>query len=616
METDQKTPDVEKLDHIRHSLAHLLAAAVLKEFPDAKFGIGPVIDNGFYYDFELPSAITPDNLKIFEKIMRKMISEKLPFSGKKVDVTEVKEMFKDQPFKLDLIKELEEKGEDITVYITGESDSKKSVFIDLCRGGHVKDASEIPADAFKLDKIAGAYWRGDEKNPMLQRIYGLAFTNKKELEEYLRLLEEAKKRDHKKLGKELDLFVFSDLVGPGLPIYTFKGTIVRREIINFSNELQKEIGYQEVHTPNINKADLFKVSGHYEKYRDDMLKVVSNYTKEEYFLKPMNCPQHTQVYASRLRSYKDLPIRIADFANLYRDEKPGELSGLTRLRSFCQDDGHSFCRPDQIKDEFQSVLGAIKKALAVYKMDYYIRLSLWDPNKPEKYLGEPTIWEKSQAILKEILEENKLTYTIGIGEAAIYGPKMDIITKDSLNREWQISTIQLDFIMPNRFGLKYIDQDGSEKTPVMIHRAIVGSPERFMGILIEHYAGNFPVWLAPVQVAVVPVSEKTFKYGKEIYEKLLTKNIRAEFYNPNESLGKRIRAAEMMKVPYILVAGEKEEHEGMVNMRNQKDGTSSSSSKVLRKEVSENEKKNTEETEIKLERFIEKIEREIRERAR
>ena len=603
METDQKTPETEKLDHIRHSLAHLLAAAVLKEFPDAKFGIGPVIDNGFYYDFELPSAITPENLKIFEKNMRKMISEKLPFSGKKVDVAEVKEMFKDQPFKLDLIKELEEKGEDITVYITGESDPKKSVFIDLCRGGHVKDASEIPADAFKLDKIAGAYWRGDEKNPMLQRIYGLAFTNKKELEEYLRLLEEAKKRDHKKLGKELDLFVFSDLVGPGLPIYTFKGAIVRREIINFSNELQKEIGYQEVHTPNINKADLFKVSGHYEKYRDDMLKVVSNYTKEEYFLKPMNCPQHTQIYASRLRSYKDLPIRIADFANLYRDEKPGELSGLTRLRSFSQDDGHCFCRPDQIKDEFQSVLGAVKKALAVYKMDYYIRLSLWDPNKQEKYLGEPSIWEKSQAILRDILEENKLTYTIGIGEAAIYGPKMDVMTKDSLGREWQISTIQLDLIMPNRFGLTYIDQDGTEKTPVMIHRAIIGSPERFMGILIEHFAGAFPVWLAPIQVAVIPVSEKTFRYGKEIYEKLFTKNIRAEFYDPNESLGKRIRAAEMMKVPYILVAGEKEECEGMVNMRNRKDGASS-------------EQKNTEETEIKLERFIEKIEREIRERSR
>ena len=596
MQTDPKTDD--KLEYIRHSLAHLLAAAVLKEFPDAKLGIGPVIESGFYYDFELPRPIIPEDLKTFEKTMRKLAAEHLPFAGKKVSAIEAKKIFKDQPLKLELINELEEKGEDISIYETG------TVFSDLCRGGHVENTKEIPADAFKLDKIAGAYWRGDEKNPMLQRIYGLAFGSKKELEDYLKLLEEAKKRDHKKLGKELDLFIFSDLVGPGLPIYTFKGTIIRREIINFSNELQKEIGYQEVHTPNINKADLFKVSGHYEKYKADMLRVASNYTKEEYYLKPMNCPQHTQVYASHLRSYKDLPIRIADFANLYRDEKPGELSGLTRLRSFCQDDGHSFCRPDQIKEEFRSVLGAIEKALAVYKMDYYIRLSLWDPGQPEKYLGEPAVWEKSQAILKDILEETKLTYITSVGEAAIYGPKMDIITKDSLGREWQISTIQLDLIMPSRFGLKYIDQDGNEKTPVMVHRALVGSPERFMGILIEHYAGNFPVWLAPTQVAVVPVSEKTLKYGKEIYETLCAKNIRAEWSEPDESLGKRIRAAEMMKIPYILVIGEKEEREGMVNIRNRKN------------EKSPDENASTEETEMKMERFIEKIEREIRERTR
>lgn len=603
-------PKIAELEHIRHSLAHLLAAAVLKEFPDAKLGIGPVIESGFYYDFELPRSIAPDDLGTFEKTMRKLATEHLSFVEKKVSANEAKNIFKNQPFKLELIKELEEKGEDITIYITGEiglresaSSPQKSAFMDLCRGKHVENTKEIPTDAFKLDKIAGAYWRGDEKNPMLQRIYGLAFTSKEELEEYLKLLEEAKKRDHKKLGKELDLFVFSDLIGPGLPIYTFKGAAIRREIINFSDELQKEIGYREVHTPNINKADLFKVSGHYEKYKADMLRVTSNYTKEEYYLKPMNCPQHTQVYASHLRSYKDLPIRIADFANLYRDEKPGELSGLTRLRAFSQDDGHCFCRPDQIKEEFRSVLGVIKKALAVYKMDCYIRLSLWDPAQPEKYLGEPAIWEKSQTILKEILEENKLAYIIGVGEAAIYGPKMDVITKDSLGREWQISTIQLDLIMPNRFGLTYIDQDGSEKTPIMIHRALIGSPERFMGVLIEHYAGNFPVWLAPTQVAVVPVSEKTLKYGKEIYGRLLTKNIRTEWSEPTESLGKRIRAAEMMKIPYILVIGEKEEREGMVNMRSRKDGTTS-------------EPKNAEEIEIKLEKFIEKVERETRERTR
>jgi len=579
--------DKPNLEHIRHSLAHLLAAAVLKEFPDAKLGVGPVIETGFYYDFELPRSLTPDDLKTFEKTMRGFINKKLPFTGEEVSAAEAKKRFAQQPFKLDLINEFSTDGKTLTVYHTGD------VFSDLCRGGHAENTSEIPADAFKLDKIAGAYWRGDAKNPMLQRIYGLAFTSKEELKKYLELVEEAKKRDHKKLGKELDLFIFSDLVGPGLPIYTFKGAIVRREIINFSNELQKEIGYQEVHTPNINKAELFKISGHYEKYKADMLKVTSNYTKEEYYLKPMNCPQHTQVYASRMRSYKDLPIRIADFANLYRDEKPGELSGLTRLRCFCQDDGHCFCRPDQIEEEFESVLGAIKKALSVYKMDYYIRLSLWDPNQPEKYLGEPAVWEKSQEILKGILEKNKLSYTIGVGEAAIYGPKMDIITKDSLGREWQISTIQLDLIMPSRFGLKYIDQDGSEKTPVMIHRALVGSPERFLGILIEHYAGSFPVWLAPVQVTVLPLSEKILDYGNKVFSLLKDKGARAEFSDANESLAKRIRAAEVMKIPYIIVVGEKEAAAGTVAVRSRKDGT-----QVV----------------ITLDEFIEKIKREIKDR--
>jgi threonyl-tRNA synthetase len=306
------------------------------------------------------------------------------------------------------------------------------------------------------------------------------------------------------------------LIGPGLPIYTDKGATIRREIINYSNELQSAIGYQEVHTPNINKADLFKVSGHYEKFEGDMLKVVSHYTDEEYFLKPMNCPQHTQIFSSTTRSYKDLPLRISDFANLYRDEKPGELSGLMRLRCFCQDDGHCFCREDQIKAEFSSVLGAIKKAMQTYGMKYKIRLSLWDPKTPEKYLGKPAVWKKSQKLLEEILIENKIEYSIGIGEAAMYGPKMDLMAKDSLGREWQISTIQLDFIMPDRFELNYIDEKGKKHTPVMIHRAITGSPERFLGILIEHYAGHFPLWLSPVQVEVIPISEKFEKYGKEI----------------------------------------------------------------------------------------------------
>ncbi len=458
-----------------------------------------------------------------------------------------------QPYKVELAQELKVAGE------TAVSFYRSGNLTDLCRGPHLADTQEI--GEFKLLSVAGAYWRGDEKNKMLQRIYGTCFATQHELAEYLAKLAEAKKRDHRKLGKELDLFVFSELVGPGLPLYTHRGTTVLNEIIKYSRELQTGIGYQEVLTPNINKAELFKVSGHYEKYKDSMLRVVSNYSEEEYYLKPMNCPQHTQIYASQLRSYRDLPVRIADFANLYRDEKPGELSGLTRLRAFRQDDGHCFCREDQIKQEFLSVLGVIKQALQTYQMDYYVRLSLWDPEHKEKYLGEAAVWEKSQTLLKEILDENKIEHQIGLGEAAIYGPKMDLISRDSLGREWQISTIQLDFIMPQRFGLTYIDADGSQKTPVMIHRAIV-----------EHYGGAFPTWLAPVQAQVVTVSEKFNAYGQKVQQALAVAGLRAELDDGDESLGKKIRLAEKMKVPYILVVGEKEEQADTVSVRGRGQG--------------------------------------------
>ena len=548
------------IDKIRHSLAHLLAVAIKAKYPETKLGIGPTIENGFYYDFDFGATVPAENdLLELEKDMRALVSQNIAFVREEISTDEVRQIFADEPYKLELIDDLEKSGEKISIYRSHD-------LVDLCAGPHVASTNEIARDAFRLTRVAGAYWRGEEKNKMLTRIYGVAFTNKGELDNYLDLLAKAEKRDHKKLGKELDLFIFSELVGPGLPIYTFKGATVRREIVNFSNELQREIGYQEVHTPNINKAELFKVSGHYEKYKDDMLKVTSNYTKEEYFLKPMNCPQHTQVYASKMRSYKDLPIRIADFANLYRDEKPGELSGLTRLRAFAQDDGHCFCRPDQIKEEFESVLGAIKKALTTYGMDYYIRFSTWDSEHPEKYLGEPATWEMAQEKLKEILVDNKIEYQEGPGEAAIYGPKMDFISRDSLGREWQISTIQLDLIMPERFGLKYIDDDGKEKTPVMIHRAIVGSPERFLGILIEHYAGAFPTWLAPVQVKILPISEKQLAYAQEVFTSLKENNIRVELDESNETLGKKIRNAKMQKLPYLIVLGEKEMEEKMVTV--------------------------------------------------
>lgn len=402
---------------------------------------------------------------------------------------------------------------------------------------------------------------------MLTRIYGLAFNTKEELDDYLKMMLEAEKRDHRKIGKEQNLFVFSELIGPGLPLYTAKGAVIRREIVKYTNELQSAIGYQEVHTPNMNKAELFKVSGHYEKYKEDMMRVVSNYSDEEYFLKPMNCPHHTQIYASQAKSYRDLPVRISDFANLYRDERPGELSGLTRLRCFCQDDGHCFCREDQIKEEFLSVLGIIKEAMATYGMPYKIRLSLWDPKKPEKYLGEPAIWEKSQKLLTEILIENKIEFISAEGEAAIYGPKMDLISRDSLGREWQLSTIQLDFIMPGRFKLVYTDSDGKEKTPVMIHRAIIGSPERFMGIIIEHYAGAFPVWLSPIQVKIVSVAETHIAASQKLAAELKAAGIRVEVDEANETVGNKIRKAVSEKVPYMLVIGDKEMNSELLSVR-------------------------------------------------
>ena len=547
-----------QIEKMRHSLSHIMASAVTEIWPKTKLGMGPAIENGFYYDFQLPKPLEENDLEKIEEKMKELISQKLKFEKQNITKRRAKKLFAIQPYKLDLIKELP--GENVSIYKTGE-------FVDLCKGPHIKSTKEIIPNIFKLTKPAGAYWKGNEKNKMLTRIYGLAFETEKELMDYLNMLTEAEKRDHRKLGEKLDLFVISELVGPGLPLYTFKGTVILKEIINYCNELQEKIGYQEVQTPSMNRAELFKISGHYDKYKDDMFKVSSHYTKEEYFLKPMNCPQHTQIFASRPRSYKDLPIRIADFSQLHRDEKTGELSGLTRLRGFRQDDGHCFCREDQIKDEFKSVLSIIEKAMKTYGMDYKIRLSLWNPKQPKKYLGEPKVWKKSQQMLEEILVENKIEYFKAVGEAAIYGPKMDLISRDSLGREWQLSTIQLDFIMPERFGLKYIDSDGKEKTPVMVHRAIVGSPERFLGVLIEHYAGAFPVWLSPIQTAIIPISEKHNEYAQKIEKELKENKIRVEVKNENETLGKKIREAEMQKIPYLLVVGDKEIEAKTISVR-------------------------------------------------
>ncbi len=548
----QNMEKADKLSNIRHTLAHLLAASVRELYPGAQNAIGPAVDDGFYQDFGLPSPISLENLPKIEKKMRELLKTWKEFEKKDVTPEEAKKEFAWNPYKVELIEEFAKEGKNLTFYTSGG-------FVDLCKGGHLeKPNKELPADAFKLDRVAGAYWRGDEKNKMLTRIYGLAFETKEELEKHINQREEAKKRDHRKIGRELDLFVFSELVGVGMPLFTPKGNVVREQIIGFSRELNNELGFGEVHTPNINKGELFKISGHYEKYKEDMLSVSSQYVSDEMFLKPMNCPQHTQIFASQPRSYRDLPIRYSDFAVLYRDERPGEMSGLTRLRSFSQDDGHTFCREDQIKDEISSILSAVQKALKTYKIDYWMRLSLRDPNKKEKYLGDDNVWEKSQSIMRELLKEKNIKNKEAEGEAAFYGPKIDIMAIDAIGRQWQISTVQLDFNQPARFKLEYTADDGTKKTPVMIHRALIGSPDRFMGILIEHYTGAFPLWLAPVQVKVIPVRENHNEYAKEIAEMLKENNIRVELDDKDGNLGGKVRDAKNNKIPYWIVIGDKE----------------------------------------------------------
>ncbi|MBI4122317.1 MAG: threonine--tRNA ligase [Parcubacteria group bacterium] len=577
-----------QLEKIRHSLAHLLAATVRELYPGAKNAIGPSIDDGFYQDFELPQPITDGELAKIEKAMKKKLKEWKSFDRREVTPAEAKQEFSWNEYKCELIDEFAKDAKQLTFYtING--------FIDLCKGGHAEHpAQEIAPDAFKLDRIAGAYWRGDEKNKMLTRIYGLAFATKAELDAHLLQREEAKKRDHRKLGKDQGLFVFSDLVGPGLPLYTPKGNAVRNEIIKYSRELNKKLGFGEVHTPNINKAELFRLSGHYDAYKEDMLSVRSQYVSDEMFLKPMNCPQHTQIYASELRSYRDLPVRYADFAVLYRDERPGELSGLTRLRAFSQDDGHIFCREDQISDEISAILDAIKEALATYRIDYWMRLSLRDPNNKAKYLGEDATWERSQKELRQLLIDKNIPYKEAEGEAAFYGPKIDIMAVDALGRQWQISTAQLDFVQPSRFKLEYVGEDGSRKTPVMIHRALVGSPDRFLGILIEHYAGAFPVWLAPQQVRIASVAERHIPFCVKLREQMMAQGIRTYLDDSNESVGKKIRNAEKMKVPYTLVVGDKEQESGSlaIRVRGQKDTTESSTADFMEKVKKESADRN------------------------
>lgn len=550
--------DPKKLDLLRHSTAHVLAAAIYELFPDAKFGIGPAVENGFYYDLDLPRTLIPEDLANIEAKMSEIIKANHPFERQEISRAEAQKLFQKagQIYKVELLKEMPD--ETVSIYRTGK-------FVDLCRGPHLDSTGEIRA--FKLLKIAGAYWKGDEKNKMLQRVYGTAFADRKGLAQYLHQLEEAKKRDHRKLGKELDLFVFSDLVGKGLPLFTPKGALVRRLICEFVESLQSQQGIAQVWTPQFSRAELFQTSGHYAKYRENMFRVHSNYSEEEFYLKPMNCPQHTQIYASRQRSYKDLPIRLADFAMLYRDEKPGELSGLTRTRAFSQDDCHIFCTEDQVEAEMNKALDMTKTIMDTYGFSYKYRLSTKDPKSPEKYLGDAKTWDKAEKICAKVLKERKIEYFIGEGEAAFYAPKLDLIATDSLGREWQLSTLQVDFFLPERFDLTYKDAAGQDRRPVMLHRAISGSPERLMAILLEHYAGAWPVWLSPVQVKILPVAEKFNDSAEGLAEKLRQNQIRPEVDQQNESVGKKIRQAQLEKVPYMIVFGEKELTTGKLAIR-------------------------------------------------
>ncbi|MFW0837658.1 MAG: threonine--tRNA ligase [Candidatus Komeilibacteria bacterium] len=558
--------DKPDINTIRHSTAHLLAAAIHQLYPEAKFGVGPVVDNGFYYDIDLGdnNLSTADFTRI-EKIMRQMIKKNIPYIREELALDKAIKFFQKikQPFKVELLKDLKNKG---TTAVDGEAEPLKADepvsiyhsgdFVDLCRGPHVNSSSQL--GIFKLTKVAGAYWRGDDNNSMLTRIYGVAFTRQKELDDYLLMMEEAQKRDHRKLGKELDLFTFSEMVGSGLPLYTPKGTWLRLALTNYIEEIQTRHNYTQVWTPQLAKAKLFQTSGHYDKYKDDMFQVISNYSKEEFFLKPMNCPQHTQIYASQPRSYRDLPLRYTDFAMLYRDEKPGELNGLARVRSFSQDDCHVFCREDQVDKEIDIALSMIKEVLKTFGFTYRYRLSTRDPQHPEKYLGDPKTWDKVEKWAVKIMKRNEIDYYDGPGEAAFYAPKMDLMATDALGREWQLSTVQIDYVMPERFNLEYTDSDGQKKRPIMLHRAIIGSPERFLMILIEHYAGAFPVWLAPTQISLLPVGNDHIEYCQKLAARWQADKFRITIDDANETIGNKIRKAAAAKIPYVLVIGDKE----------------------------------------------------------
>jgi len=545
----------ELLLKMRHSCEHVLHQAMAELFPGLKRAMGPATEEGFYHDFDYKGKITEADFPKIEKRMREIIKTDLPIVREEIPIEKAKAMFKDNPYKLDWIAQIEKKGEKATVYWTGKP-GEKGADVDLCKGPHVDSTGKI--GAFKLLSIAGAYWHGDEKNKMLTRIYGTCFATKEELDKYLWMIEEAKKRDHRKLGKELDLFVISENIGKGLPLLTAKGTAIRKQILDLENRLEKENGFQQVTTPHIARSEMYKRTGHWDHYRETMY-APFGIDNEEYVLKPMNCPHHYMIYASRPRSYKELPIRLTEPGTVYRYEKTGEVSGLLRVRALTIDDSHILMTENQVEDEFRRCINMIKKMFTAFGLqNYYVRLSLSDPLDAIKYIADEKTWEKAGNQLEKIVKDNGLNYKKAKGEASFYGPKIDFIAFDALGREWQMSTLQLDLFMAKRLELTYIDEKGKEQHPVIIHRGLTGSVERTLGILIEHYAGAFPLWLSPVQVAVLPISEKQLEFSQKITQILAENNLRAELNGDNKTIGYKIRQATLQKIPYLVIIGDKE----------------------------------------------------------
>ncbi len=576
----------EKIYAMRHSLAHIMADAVMHIWPEAKLGVGPVIENGFYYDIDLgDTKISETDFSLIEKEMRHIINQKQDFVRSEKSIDEAIEWAEDakQPYKIELLNDLKRAGTTVakdldsaTMGVATDTDDAKITtvsfytngdFTDLCRGPHVANTSDISADAFKLMRVAGAYWRGNEKNPMMQRLYGVAFASKQELSDYLSMLEEAKKRDHRKLGRELDLFVISDLVGAGLPLWTPRGTILREELARYSNEMREKVGYQKVAIPHITKKALYETSGHWAKFGDELFLVTSQETDDEFVMKPMNCPHHTQIYTSRPRSYKELPIKYLETTMVYRDEKSGELNGLSRVRSITQDDSHIFCSDDQIEQIFGELIEMAKEMYSAFDMKLSLRLSFRDDEG--KYIGDDALWDSAQNAIQKMADKFEMEYEVGLGEAAMYGPKMDFMAEDAIGRKWQLATVQLDYALPERFELEYTAEGGEIKRPVMVHCALLGSIERFLSVYIEHTAGKFPIWCAPEQLRVILVndSDEIVNFANSVMALAKEHGVRTTLDDSNNSVGKKIRNAETAKVPYSVVLGEKEVANGRLPLR-------------------------------------------------